>query len=401
MTVAIAPRQLEAGVVQREDIGQAVRYFTFLNPSQYYVLVRFDWGESTLESSPDHVVSPYTNQRVITHGEPKDRVCWVASTQFPTASNPTNAANLFGFVATDSPIDASPASVLNVGLTDAPTQKTVLTNLESVDQPGGAQVIRLKKDVDGALRFMLNNLGDAYSNADGGAALPQLWSHPANDILRLHKRLFLGDPATAANRAAMLSDIPVTRLAANALTPTAAPNAYPDGFSYFVNGSNLFDGIIGTVSTFRFAADDKFTHQVVQQYNGAQRSMRWGTSATTWSAWVRLNDPSQTTAWTPFPTLAAGWGASADSGYRKYNGTVFFKGSLIPPAAGWTPGVTVMTLPAGFRPLAGSGYLCSTTGATVVRIGIETTGAVRVFETTGGIVPSVITLSVINYIAEG
>lgn len=188
MAVAHAPEEILPGIADREDIGQGARYWTFLNSSPYYVMVRFDWAESSLDAQPDHVIAPYQNQRVTTLSGPKDRVCWQASEKFPRAQNPTGSPERFGFVATDSPIDVSPASVLSVGLQEqiSSSSTTTLTSLESLDQPAGTRVVALKQGSDSNYRFALDNAGLARSGGGGATEPSTLWEM-FDTYIRWHK----------------------------------------------------------------------------------------------------------------------------------------------------------------------------------------------------------------------
>lgn len=294
MAIAHVPETISPGVPDKEDIGAGTSYFEFLNPSPYYVMVRFDWAESMLDAQPDHVIAPYTNQRVQTLGGPKDRICWVASTLFPKSPNPTGAPERFGFIATETPIQASPASVLSVGVQDAPqiaASAATLANLENTDQPGGASVLRAKGEFDTTLRFVLTNIGDILTSV-GTANPTKALGTPAHDTLEVFKTLLLpavdsGGLRAAARRGYVLDAIAdnIAALPFDSRTGGQDPTAYPARLSYMLTGDTPRGWPVGFawLFTFRGGASDVATEQMLI---GAGRvfTREW-TAGAAWTAW--------------------------------------------------------------------------------------------------------------------
>lgn len=155
------PIALDLVKAQRADVGRPVRYWQFVNRSSYYVFIAAGWSESTVLSDPDHVLEPYTSQRV-TFLEPTDKIVWQANVAFPQAVKPPNALDLFGFMASDRAIDAEPAAVLAV---QADVSAEVMTRLEDTQRSPGNFSILIKSGVDGFDRFRVDNLGRVLMGA--------------------------------------------------------------------------------------------------------------------------------------------------------------------------------------------------------------------------------------------
>jgi hypothetical protein len=281
------PQALNLQRPERDDIGRPARYWTFINRSSYYVFISMDWSESSILADPDHVVEPYTVQRV-DFQTPADKITWQAAVDFPKANNPTGGAELFGYLASDTPLNAYPASVLTVGLTESLTvdlggEGDVAKELFNQESAIIAEVVKLRQLANQYDRFTLDNLGTAKAGI-GDAAPGPLWDFPNAKVMRLYKGLELRNQFTTSSGAPDNPNTAAWTWAGALWTDNTASSNLVDASS-FVAGLALNEALyIGN--------DDPFTQLAVTMGTLGVAGLR---------AWEYWNGA----AWVPLPDFDA------------------------------------------------------------------------------------------------
>ncbi len=232
-----APEEILPDVPYQEELGEQYSNFKFSNYSPYYVSGRYDLATLFLPEDADFILEPGSSQ-IITLEEPTDRLCWKVDPRYPKEFLPVGARGLFFFSASNEQI-VQASSFRSVGVTTAPeaiiqASAATLANLENTDQPSGSAVYRVKADLDTALRFSMNNLGEMFSSV--GAVTPsKFMTYPDDNTVRLLKTLILptADPVNldgAARRGFVESHVAgrIRYLGFNQLSATARPDAYPN-----------------------------------------------------------------------------------------------------------------------------------------------------------------------------
>lgn len=115
------------------------RNFEFNNRTPYYVALRWDWDESSLEFAPHRLLKPWCDHTLTLRGSAK-RLCFMATSRFPVAASIPTSENSFWFQASNDAIQSSP-SFPNVGVTEQPpvTVTERITEVSSVinrENPG-------------------------------------------------------------------------------------------------------------------------------------------------------------------------------------------------------------------------------------------------------------------------
>ncbi len=146
--------------------------------------------------------------------------------------------------------------------------------------------------------------------------------------------------------------------------------------------------------------------------NNNRTLWRSGTNTDGWTAWAEysvtghnhdgvyspVNHEHPWGSWNALP-VPAGW-SETFFGVRRHAITdmIAFRGRIVPPSGGWTPGVTLLTLATHLRPEGyGRAAMCAGTGGISVMVAVETDGRFRVWESSNGAVPGSIDVSALSF----
>ncbi len=155
-------------------------------------------------------------------------------------------------------------------------------------------------------------------------------------------------------------------------------------FSFDSSTANIpFSGAYGRGII--FAGGGNYSTQVVWINGSNDQYVRFHNGGTTWSAWTKqaFNDNDQiNTAWIA-ATLQNGWSVSSGNkcAFRKVLG--FIQIHIAISGGTVTDGTTLFTLPAGYRPVVATTFLCACQGtwqgSYPPRIIFQTTGEAKIF----------------------
>lgn len=323
MAAGLIPQPVTLNEVDRTDVGADRAYFDFINSTPYYVLVRFDWAESYVDTDPDLVIKPYTNQLAEPEGG-ADKLCWLPTDSYPVAKKPSETStSLFGFTATNRRVRTSPATQLTIGVSesaDVGVSEFLAEKIENLDRGLDYIIVEARVDGDAFNRVEITNTGllyvgdgtaapvgvgrvagvddlNDYLLLSGGSMSGNIGMGSTHRIINLPgpvndgdatRKLYVddGDSATLSN-AQGYTDNRVQKLAADTFGEAKPPQDWPSGLismvtttaRWFATGMLLHNSGGG-------GSPARFTQTLITSGSG-KLWFRNAVDALTWGAWER------------------------------------------------------------------------------------------------------------------